>query len=297
VGGFLIDLFIVLAVFVAVGVTELVDLTLRWARGHPNEMRSYRLTPGRIRFAVIAVVVLAILPSVLVHHGPADHRTPPFTDTYARRVLAALPPNAVLVVGGYGYGLPLLYRQIVDGDRPDVTVIDSGTTTRSWYRGQLTRRFDLGDTMRPGPGYDPLLRLIKRWRESRPVYLDTTAMGYLRDAVGYRANGFVGEVVDGVRDHPGSNLDEIAAELARADAQDGVDSQTFHNAANGTMYLIHNRAHIELAKQFFAEHRLDAVDRELRAALRLYPADTATASVLPLLAKNDPQLGDLIRQL
>jgi hypothetical protein len=301
VGGFLLDVFIVVAILVALGTTELLQLATEWARSQTARPQGDPWTPGRIRAGITVVVVAALLvPSVVVHYQYANHREPPFVDRYAQRVLAELPPHAVLVVGGYGWALPILYRQIVDHERTDVTVVDGGTTTRAWYREQLSRRYDVGGAIRGDTdGYDPLVRLIKYWRTSRPVFLDTTGMAVLRDAVGYRAQGFIGEVVfDGsLRDHPGTGLDAIATQLDRADVEDGVTTQARSSFPNATIYLFHERAHVELAKEYFAEHRLDGVERELRSAVALYPSDPQAAAALRMVVSHDPQLTQYIKEI
>jgi hypothetical protein len=295
VGGFLLNTYFVLALLAALGASELIDAALEWARSRPAWMRAYRLSTARVfAAATFVIVAVALVPSALVHQRYASHRVPPFADRYARHVLAALPREAVLVVGGYGYGLPVRYRQIVAGERRDVTVIDGLETTRPWYREQLTRRLGLGDTMRPGPGYEPLQRLVAHLRATRPVYLDTTAMGLFRDAIGYRARGFVGEMVDGTRHNPGSDLDAVADELERADREIGVDTRAHGRFPNLTIYVFHERAHIELAKQYLLEDRLDAVDRELQRALDVLPLDTQLRGALELLRRGDPQARDYI---
>jgi Protein O-mannosyl-transferase TMEM260-like len=297
VGGFLIDVYVVLAVLVALGTTELVDVAVKWGRDNPGALGDLRLTRVRVRAGAVGVVVaVALVPSVIVHYQPANHHEPAFVDLYGQRVLGALPRNAVLVVGGYGYGLPELYRQIVFHDRTDVTVIDGGTTIRPWYRELLSRRYHV-DITRDTEGYDALIALVAHFRATRPVYLDTTAMGLFRDAVGYRAEGLVGVVVDGVRGHPGTGLDRIAADLDRADAQDGVASRVHAGFPNAKFYLYHNRAHVELAKQYYAAKQMADVDRQLSLAIALDPGDIQTRSALSMLRGNDPRLATYISEI
>ena len=129
------------------------------------------------------------------------------------------------------------------------------------------------------------------------MFLDTTGMGIFRDAVGYRAHGLVGEVVDGTGSHPTTRLDRIAAALRKEDVEDGVATRRYASFPNATVYLLYQRAHVELAKQYFAAHRMDRVQAELERALEMYPSDRATATALDLMRRHDPSLNDYIKTL
>ncbi len=138
VGGFLIDVVLVLGVLVALGTTWLGELASAVAaRGHDGAAPA---TAARTRAIVGVVVALAILvPSIIVHEPYASHRGPAYADDYARRVLDALPQNAVLLTDGWEFGQPLRYLQIVRGERRDVSILSDAEAQTSWYRDELRR--------------------------------------------------------------------------------------------------------------------------------------------------------------
>ena len=79
------------------------------------------------------------MPSIIVHEPYASHRGPAYADDYARRVLDALPQNAVLLTDGWEFGQPLRYLQIVRGERRDVSILSDAEAQTSWYRDELRR--------------------------------------------------------------------------------------------------------------------------------------------------------------
>ena len=121
-------------------------------------------------------------------------------------------------------------------------------------------------------------------------------MGIFRDAVGYQAKGFVAKAVGGAGAHPSGGLDAIADDLARADAEDHVTTQKYSGFANGTIYLLHERAHIELAKQYFAAHRTQDAINELQRAIDILP-DPASSVAIEHLRQNSPDLAAEIARL
>ncbi len=60
--------------------------------------------------------------------------------SYARETLASAPPGAVLATEEDEQTFALWYTQIVDGLRPDVTVVDVRLRHFDWYRTQVERR-------------------------------------------------------------------------------------------------------------------------------------------------------------
>jgi hypothetical protein len=273
-GGFFLDTLVVLAVLAALGATWAVSEVPNLIRG-----TGVRSDAGRdpLRVAVVAALaMIALLPSVLVHHQYADHRLPPLADRYATQVFALLPPHSALITWGEEFSWPLVYRQVVDHDRPDVAIISANSIPIGWASDELTRRYHLGDALRPAPVGIMLHRLIDKLAETRRVYVDTVGMVSLKQVIGYRSEGLVAEVTDGTGPQGETNLAAIATRLEQSDRAAGVITPKL-GFANRAVNYFYERAHIELAKQYcFASDYAAAVD-QLGRALQLFPDDNVTA--------------------
>jgi hypothetical protein len=300
-GGYLLNVLVVIAVLVALGTAPAIDWIADTIAGSitPRRYHSQLLkTIARVRpFVVIGIAAAVLAPSVVVHHQFANHRMPPLADNYAKRVLAELPRHAVLVVGNFEFAAPMRYRQVVDGERPDVVVVSSDLLGLAWYREQVSRV--LGK-LRPGADSSngsQTVALVKQFRPTRPVFLDTITMYFLGPNIGYRARGFVGEVVDGTGPHPALGRGVTANDLDGADRADGLGSTRYLRFPNTFVYYFHQRAHIELAKQLLMRDDQGAVEKQLERAVALVPSDTPAQIALKHLREHDPKVADLIRGL
>jgi hypothetical protein len=300
-GGFVIDVLVVMAVLVALGTEPAIEWASNGIARLTTSSRSQsRLTATVTRlspFVAVGVVAVVLLPSVLVHHRYADHRMPPLADRYGARVLAELPRRAVLVVGAYELSQPMRYRQIVAGERPDVLVVSSDLLGLAWYRDQVSRALGAPLPHADGSNTGVAVALMKQLRSTRPVFVDTIAMYYLGSSIGYRAQGFVGEVVDGTGAHAAIGTGVTAADLDRADRADGLGSTRYNRFPNEFAYYFHQRAHIELAKQLWIAGDKSAVEQQLERALDLVPNDTNSHFALEHLRDHDPKIGDIILSL
>ena len=303
-GGFLLDALVVITVLAALGITWILEAVDDWAlrRGHALNARGNRVDAGRFHLIVVGLLAMALVaPSLVTHYRLADHRIPPLADLYARRVLTAVPPKTVLIVGGYEFSEPMSYRQIVDRDRPDVTIVSADLLGLTWYHDELARRMRLRSAFETAPkgtsNGDETVRLVKLVGTSRPVYLDTIAMAFLGTGIGYQADGFVGRVVDGTGPHANASPDEEAAVLMEADKADGLAGARWPDFPNQFVYYFHQRAHIELAKQFLLQADTPAVESQLQQAHTLVPSDTPTSIALTLLQQHDSRANAYIRSL
>lgn len=109
----------------------------------------------------------------------------------AHALLWSAPPGAVLVAGGDNDSYPLQYAQVVEGLRPDVTVVTVPLLGASWYRAQLARRDSLLDREHvTGPWRgerDQLLDIGRRAAAlGRPVAVALSAGSGPRELVGDR---------------------------------------------------------------------------------------------------------------
>ncbi len=129
---------------VYLGVVErfyiLPDLMLALAAGLGAAMLLARL-PNRSRpAAALALVLAAGLWPLAAHFRLADQRGNTFAGDLNRNVLASLPPNAVLFTQGDLFHNGLAYLTLVEGERPDVTVVDQELLTMGWYVREVRRR-------------------------------------------------------------------------------------------------------------------------------------------------------------
>lgn len=90
-------------------------------------------------------VALACVPIALNWRVANRRRLPEASLAHvaARAWLAPLPERAVLITGGDNDSFPLWYLQLVEGVRPDVTVITSPLLGADWYRAEVAERHRL----------------------------------------------------------------------------------------------------------------------------------------------------------
>jgi hypothetical protein len=124
-----------------------------------------RLGRGRARGprAMALGLALAALPAAL-NWRAADRRRDPAAstaDAYARALLGAAPPRAVLVVRADNDTYPLWAAQ-ARGLRRDVTVVTASLLPADWYRAELGRRHALlpAAAVRAWPGEAGALRAL-----------------------------------------------------------------------------------------------------------------------------------------
>jgi hypothetical protein len=289
IGAYLLNTLVVLAVLAALGTTWAIAEIPRLIGGISGHVRRDTATHHPLRLAlVVGLALIAVLPSILVHYQYADHRQPPLADRYAADVFALLPPHSALIVWGTEFSWPMLYRQVVDHDRPDVAIISADELPIGWAVDELTHRYHLGDALRPAPVPTMVQRLIDRLRETRPVYLETAAMDALQKVVAYRSEGLVGEVTNGIGPQPATNVAAIAEAIDKSEQAAGVT--TLHlRYANRAVNYAYQRAHVELAKQYVLQHEDGPAINEIGRALQLYPDDPAVTHAYAFVRTNEGQ--------
>jgi hypothetical protein len=291
-GGLLIDVYFVLAILAALGTTFLTHTLGFWAT--PTRPSSDRrlVTPARMRVACVVVIAAVIVaPSLIVHFRYADHHAPALADRYTARVFGELPHDSVLLSGGFEFAQPFVYSQQVESKRPDVTVVSADFIGIAWYREQLVRELGLDRSLLKPTSVNWVVRFVTALRAKRPVYADTYAMYDGKGLFAYRAAGFVGEIVDGrpgAQPATGSNveaeLQKESAALAAADIADGLAGKKYLRFPNLSLYFFHERAHVELAKQYDIYGDFFHAAQELERARAALPNDIS------------PNLGPAVRE-
>jgi hypothetical protein len=288
-GGYVIDLLLVLAILIACGTTFVASAVSEWyARRRPDSPIHVVAT------AVTVVVALAVLvPSIVTHHSRADNDVPAFADHYGEEVLDGLPPNAALLVWGEEFMMPMVYRQVVAGERRDVSVMAVNAVMDGWVSDQLARKYDLVSARGEDAAELRILGMINELRgRGQAVYLDLNAMYALSDVVAFRTNGFTGEVIEGVDEtdvgpHATDAADEIARYLHERDRPSMFDDR-YRRGSYANAFGLHRRAHIALARAYAAADDIDAAIDEVEAGLRLAP-DPATRDVVERLHSMSPE--------
>ncbi len=97
------------------------------------------LPGGRRGVTGLAIAGLAGVSPLVAHFKTLDQRGNRFIEDLGRNVLASLPPNAVMFsVGDIVYN-SLSYLMVVEGERPDVVMVDEPLLKRAWYVRSLRR--------------------------------------------------------------------------------------------------------------------------------------------------------------
>jgi hypothetical protein len=155
----------------------------------------------------LAVCAAAVILPLSLNAREADESGNYAVEDYARNMLASLGPNAVILSTQWDHFVAgAWYLQSVEGERPDVAVVDRELMRRSWYLRRLRqqypewtaacrneidiflnalRPFELGQ---PYSGallqhsYDMMVnRLLETAAETRPVYLTRELAGEVFD--------------------------------------------------------------------------------------------------------------------
>jgi hypothetical protein len=99
---------------------------------------------------VLGIGALLPLATVAINYDASDQSRRHDADQWVASVYAVLPRGAV-IISWWSYSTPLWYHRWIDGDRPDVTIIDE--------------RNILDD------GYGTITGAIDRYLGRRPVYV------------------------------------------------------------------------------------------------------------------------------
>jgi hypothetical protein len=105
-------------VALAYGYVWIIDACRGWS--HHFRLEKLRISPAS---AVVAVAVSIGLLGGILNWRWADHSKDMYTEVFARQYLSRVPPNA-LVVADWSAAVVLEYFQLVEGDRPDVVVLN-----------------------------------------------------------------------------------------------------------------------------------------------------------------------------
>lgn len=160
---------VIVAPLVALGIAMIAEFVASSAPTLP--VRPVPLISGAI------AVVLAV--SLITNYKRIDQSDNRIARTYAEDVFNTIEPNTILFVTGDGLSLPLLYLNLVERVRPDVTLIFPLLLPADWYVRQLRERYP--NLIVPFEYYDAKrnnLRMLTAANLSRPI----AVIGTLQDS-------------------------------------------------------------------------------------------------------------------
>lgn len=115
-----------------------------------------------------------------------NERQDHLVDDYIENMFASLPPNALIISYQWDNWVSAsFYKQLVEGERPDVTVIDKELLRRSWYLTQLERTNSklVAESRRE---VDAFLREVDKFEHDEPynqVIIESRYAGMIRSFI------------------------------------------------------------------------------------------------------------------
>ena len=293
--GFVLGCYFVLACWVALGATELVSSV--GAIGGPFVRRLGLSAPKRLLVPLAAVILsLAVLvPSVILHWPVANRAAKPYADRLAASVFAELPPHAAMFVSNSELADPLIYRQVVYHERPDVLVVDLYALSYGWYREQLTRK--LGRPLPPDVA-DSVLngRRTAKWMSGfRPVYMDVHGAQVMAgvdpyeapvpgDLIGYRPVGLLAQLAGGVGPARVSSPAAVDQAFRRAERTAGMPDPNWNRWPDAlATQIFYNNAALEVARAYYRHGDLAGMRSALLNELSITPSDSIAQADLAKL--------------
>ncbi len=298
VGGFLIDLVVVVGVLVAIGTTTLSEGIGAWLTRRRSGEADAPASPAVRGIVCVLVAIGLLVPSVLVHEPYATHRGPALADLYAERVFSELPHNAVLVVWGAEFAEPLRYLQIVRGQRRDVSIFSGAESPLPWYRDELTHDYPLLAPPTNLSSGDYVLQLINNALARGPVYVDMSAISQFGQTTsGFSFLGLVAQFNGQQALVPGASLGLLAKSLNTAQQQDGWDGGAGARFPNRSISLFEVRADLFLASFYAATRDFGAATTEIQQAMRIRPDIAQLRGLLRLAQTQDSRTEASILQI
>jgi hypothetical protein len=264
--GFLLGCYLVLPVWLAIGASDL---------GTALESASSRY-PGRphsvVRWAMPLVLGLAVLiPSLAAHWDVPRRADEPFADRYAAAIFRDLPERSVVFILGAERTQPLIYRQVVAGDRTDVVVVATDGLSYEWYRGEVARRLGRPLPPRVGISSSDAARAIKSLRGVRPVFMDLPTANILFNRVGYQPVGMVAHLAEGRGPAQVPSARQLEIELQETQRAADLSDPDWRVWPNAYAYRSFIAAVYEVPRAYFEERDEAGLRRSLLAVLRLDP--------------------------
>jgi hypothetical protein len=154
IGAYFLPAFLVIGLWIGLGIGH----TAGWLLGRGRWIR----LPVAVGLTALPLAVGAL------HWSEQDRSGLWLVEDYARNLLRHLDPESVIVTRQWDFFVsPALYLQLVDGERPDVVMVDQELLRRSWYFAQLERQAPWL-LAQPFPELDAYLIELHRFEEALP---------------------------------------------------------------------------------------------------------------------------------
>jgi hypothetical protein len=122
---------VVVAPLMALGVMLLAELVTNVLRGRPMVAEGL----------VVAGIAPALIAGAVMSYPAIDQSGNHVARRFGEDILATLPPDSILIVGGDHAVLPVAYLQAVERSRPDVMLVMTPLLSADWYVRQLRARY------------------------------------------------------------------------------------------------------------------------------------------------------------
>ncbi|MCJ7653573.1 MAG: DUF2723 domain-containing protein, partial [Actinobacteria bacterium] len=154
-----------------------------------------RLTIRRdktVELAVISLVALALffcpILAATLHYGKIDKSNYYYASDMAKNMLETAGPGSVIAVDSDNVYFPCRYLQVVDRTRPDVRLVNAGSTGVPGFEGEdLLRKNPPG--YKPAPGASKYTQLVERNYNELPIY--STVVGFVKFDWHYLWKGYL----------------------------------------------------------------------------------------------------------
>jgi hypothetical protein len=297
--GFVLGCYFALACWIGLGSAELAGaigripvarLVGRDARegvveGRRGLAARVRIKPLLASVGVLALGVALVLPLAVGNWSAVHRSSKPLADRYAQTVFSELPPHAALFVLGAELTQPLIYRQVVFHERPDVTVIALDGLPQEWYRAQISTK--LGVQLPPLTGALDLgaARVLNAVARVRPVYVDARGAQSLQHAIGYEPVGLVSQLVPGPPGQlPVASPAALEQRVIAAARQAGFPKHDWDVWPNDFVTLSeYSTATLQAAQALYQHNDLAGMRTALQEDLRILPGNPPAVKDLKLV--------------
>ncbi|TMC48059.1 MAG: DUF2723 domain-containing protein [Chloroflexi bacterium] len=282
--GFVFGCYVSLTVWLALGVTDLARRLTAIAPA-AGEGRSRAVAVALIG-SVFAAALL--IPSLVVHRPAAAREAAPLADSYAESAFAELPQGSAVFIWSAEATFPLVYRQVVRRERPDVAVIAASGLAHEWYRDEAERI--LHRSLPPirggqGPYAVAVVRLVE---QQRPVYIDFAMAQRLEKLMGYRPVGLLAVPADGRGVVPVASPSTLAVTVDAAERSARIPDPVWRGWPNQVILASYEAARFEVARAYYQQRDYAGMRDQLAAVLRIDPDDPAVQQNVAALARRAP---------
>jgi hypothetical protein len=227
----------------------------------------------KLQYAIVFVLaVYFLIPPgslMLKNLKIVDRRRNYVAYDYANNMLNSLQPNAILFTWGDSGAFPLWYLQIVEGKRPDVTLVHVPHLSTGWYIESLPQDLflsaNLYDTYQ-GDLVPILEEIVYKNMDSRPIYFDYSSAHSVMPPYQFLPHGITYKVVA-----PGDKIDEEI--WTRYNFRGILDNTRIAMDADiNRTFLMYGSAHVELGNYYLQLNEVEKAAQHFNVAVQFEPS-------------------------